>query len=165
MRQRPLCLSYIRLTQAAIILFIVFSLAFFPQFVLAYLGIPRRYDSYRPEFQVLNVLSTAGVIGCARDPTLSLRLHRAIDHARVCHIAGNELELQHIVQTLGWSAICTAFSRVLQSLIVGLSDLCFNPQYPEFAPHILEPVECHCIPFKELDRSLSSKRRPRPGRS
>jgi len=57
----------------------------------------------------------------------------------------------HVVQTLGRSAVCTAFGRVLQSLIVGPSDLYFNPQYPEFAPHILEPVECLCIAFKELD--------------
>jgi hypothetical protein len=138
LRQRPLCLSYIRLTQAAIILFIVFSLTFFPQFVLPILEYPGAMTCI--------VRSSR----CARDPTLSLGLHRATDHARVCHIAGDELELQHTVQTLGWSALCTAFSRVLQSLIVGLSDLCFNPQYPKFAPHILEPVQCHCIPFKEL---------------
>ena len=45
---------------AASILFIGFNLTFFPQFVLGYLGMPRRYHSYPPEFQVLNVLSTAG---------------------------------------------------------------------------------------------------------
>jgi cytochrome c oxidase subunit 1 len=45
---------------AAAILFIGFNLTFFPQFVLGYLGMPRRYHSYPPEFQVLNVLSTAG---------------------------------------------------------------------------------------------------------
>jgi cytochrome c oxidase subunit I len=45
---------------AATILFIGFNLTFFPQFVLGYLGMPRRYHSYPPEFQVLNVLSTAG---------------------------------------------------------------------------------------------------------
>jgi cytochrome c oxidase subunit I len=45
---------------AALILFIGFNLTFFPQFVLGYMGMPRRYHSYPPEFQVLNVMSTAG---------------------------------------------------------------------------------------------------------
>lgn len=45
---------------AAAILFIGFNLTFFPQFVLGYLGMPRRYHAYPPDFQVLNVLSTAG---------------------------------------------------------------------------------------------------------
>ena len=45
---------------AAVILFIGFNLTFFPQFVLGYMGMPRRYHAYPPEFQVLNVLSTAG---------------------------------------------------------------------------------------------------------
>ena len=45
---------------AAIILFIGFNLTFFPQFVLGYLGMPRRVHDYAPEFQIYNVLSTAG---------------------------------------------------------------------------------------------------------
>ena len=45
---------------AATILFVGFNITFFPQFVLGYLGMPRRYHAYPPEFQVLNVLSTAG---------------------------------------------------------------------------------------------------------
>jgi cytochrome c oxidase subunit I len=45
---------------AAAILFVGFNLTFFPQFVLGYLGMPRRYHVYPPEFQVLNVMSTAG---------------------------------------------------------------------------------------------------------
>ena len=45
---------------AAVILFIGFNLTFFPQFILGYMGMPRRYHAYPPEFQVLNVLSTAG---------------------------------------------------------------------------------------------------------
>jgi cytochrome c oxidase subunit 1 len=45
---------------AAVVLFIGFNLTFFPQFILGYLGMPRRYHAYPPEFQVLNVLSTAG---------------------------------------------------------------------------------------------------------
>jgi cytochrome c oxidase subunit 1 len=45
---------------AAIIVFVGFNLTFFPQFILGYLGMPRRYASYPPEFQVLNIFSTAG---------------------------------------------------------------------------------------------------------
>jgi cytochrome c oxidase subunit 1 len=45
---------------SALVLFAGFNLTFFPQFVLGYLGMPRRYHVYPPEFQVLNVLSTAG---------------------------------------------------------------------------------------------------------
>jgi cytochrome c oxidase subunit 1 len=45
---------------AAVILFIGFNLTFFPQFILGVLGMPRRYHAYPPEFQVLNVMSTAG---------------------------------------------------------------------------------------------------------
>jgi cytochrome c oxidase subunit I len=45
---------------AAGTIFIGFNLTFFPQFVLGYLGMPRRYHSYPPEFQVLNVMSSAG---------------------------------------------------------------------------------------------------------
>jgi cytochrome c oxidase subunit 1 len=44
----------------AILIFIGFNLTFFPQFLLGYLGMSRRYHSYPPEFQVLNVLSSAG---------------------------------------------------------------------------------------------------------
>lgn len=42
------------------IVFLGFNLTFFPQFVLGWLGMPRRYYHYPPEFQVLNVFSTAG---------------------------------------------------------------------------------------------------------
>jgi cytochrome c oxidase subunit 1 len=45
---------------AGAIIFIGFNLTFFPQFILGYLGMPRRYHVYPDEFQVLNVLSTAG---------------------------------------------------------------------------------------------------------
>ncbi|HLM81823.1 MAG TPA: cytochrome c oxidase subunit I [Gemmataceae bacterium] len=45
---------------AALIVFIGFNLTFFPQFILGYLGMPRRYHAYPAEFQILNVLSTAG---------------------------------------------------------------------------------------------------------
>ena len=45
---------------AAIVLFAGFNLTFFPQFILGFLGMPRRYHDYPPEYQVLNVMSTAG---------------------------------------------------------------------------------------------------------
>jgi cytochrome c oxidase subunit 1 len=45
---------------AALLVFVGFNLTFFPQFILGYMGMPRRYWQYPPEFQVLNVLSTAG---------------------------------------------------------------------------------------------------------
>ncbi len=44
----------------ALLIFTGFNLTFFPQFILGYLGMPRRYHSYPPEFQALNVLSSAG---------------------------------------------------------------------------------------------------------
>ncbi|HEV8713058.1 MAG TPA: cytochrome c oxidase subunit I [Candidatus Binatia bacterium] len=44
----------------ALIIFVGFNLTFFPQFILGYLGMPRRYYAYPDEFQVLNVMSTAG---------------------------------------------------------------------------------------------------------
>ncbi|HZM09961.1 MAG TPA: cytochrome c oxidase subunit I [Candidatus Limnocylindrales bacterium] len=45
---------------SALLVFVGFNLTFFPQFILGYMGMPRRYHAYPPEFQVLNVLSTAG---------------------------------------------------------------------------------------------------------
>jgi cytochrome c oxidase subunit 1 len=45
---------------SAVVIFLGFNLTFFPQFLLGYLGMPRRYHAYPPEFQVLHVMSTAG---------------------------------------------------------------------------------------------------------
>jgi cytochrome c oxidase subunit 1 len=45
---------------SALLIFVGFHLTFFPQFIAGYLGMPRRYHAYPPEFQVFNVLSTAG---------------------------------------------------------------------------------------------------------
>jgi cytochrome c oxidase subunit 1 len=45
---------------SAVVVFVGFNLTFGPQFILGYLGMPRRYHAYPDEFQVLNVLSSAG---------------------------------------------------------------------------------------------------------
>ena len=45
---------------SAVMIFAGFNLTFFPQFILGYMGMPRRYHSYPEEFQVLNIFSTAG---------------------------------------------------------------------------------------------------------
>jgi len=45
---------------SALIVFVGFNMTFFPQFLLGFLGMPRRYQAYPPEFQVLHVFSTAG---------------------------------------------------------------------------------------------------------
>jgi cytochrome c oxidase subunit I len=45
---------------SALMIFSGFNLTFFPQFIAGYLGMPRRYHAYPPEFQVLNVASTLG---------------------------------------------------------------------------------------------------------
>ena len=45
---------------SALLIFVGFNLTFFPQFMAGYLGMPRRYHAYPPEFQIFNVLSTAG---------------------------------------------------------------------------------------------------------
>ncbi len=52
---------------AAILMFVGFNLTFFPQYIAGYLGMPRRYYEYPPEFQIWNELSTAGaaVLGVA----------------------------------------------------------------------------------------------------
>jgi cytochrome c oxidase subunit 1 len=48
---------------AALVVFVGFNLTFFPQFLLGYMGMPRRYAAYPPDlplWQVLHVMSTAG---------------------------------------------------------------------------------------------------------
>jgi cytochrome c oxidase subunit I len=45
---------------AALLIFFGFNLTFFPQYLLGYGGMPRRYHTYPPEFQLLNILSSAG---------------------------------------------------------------------------------------------------------
>jgi cytochrome c oxidase subunit 1 len=45
---------------AALLVFIGFNMTFFPQFILGYLGMPRRYHMYPPEFQFFNIMSSGG---------------------------------------------------------------------------------------------------------
>jgi cytochrome c oxidase subunit 1 len=48
---------------SALVVFVGFNLTFFPQFILGYMGMPRRYHAYPADdvtWQVLNVLSSAG---------------------------------------------------------------------------------------------------------
>ena len=48
---------------AALVIFVGFNLTFFPQFLLGYMGMPRRYHVYPPDqplWQVLHVMSTGG---------------------------------------------------------------------------------------------------------
>jgi cytochrome c oxidase subunit 1 len=45
---------------AAIVMLVGFTLTFLPQFVAGYHGLPRRYPYYPPEFQMMQILSTAG---------------------------------------------------------------------------------------------------------
>jgi cytochrome c oxidase subunit 1 len=48
---------------SALVIFVGFNLTFFPQFLLGYMGMPRRYHAYpadMPVWQVLHVMSSAG---------------------------------------------------------------------------------------------------------
>src|SRR5215470_10389089 len=47
---------------AAWLVFAGFNLTFFPQFLAGYIGMPRRYHEYPPEFQIFNVASTGGAM-------------------------------------------------------------------------------------------------------
>ncbi|MGH6985674.1 MAG: cytochrome c oxidase subunit I [Caulobacteraceae bacterium] len=52
---------------AAILMFAGFNFTFFPQFIMGYLGMPRRYAHYPPQFQIWHVMSSCGalVLGAA----------------------------------------------------------------------------------------------------
>ena len=74
---RPACIRKDGRDSRRSLVFVGFNLTFFPQFILGYLGMPRRYHAYPPEFQVLNVMSTAGRIDtgnrlCAADDLSAL---------------------------------------------------------------------------------------------
>ncbi len=57
---------------AAVLMFFGFNFTFFPQFILGYLGMPRRYHSYPPEFQPWNVMSSTGAVVLAAAYALPL---------------------------------------------------------------------------------------------
>ena len=45
---------------SCLLVFVGFNVTFFPQFVMGARGMPRRYASYDPEFQIFHQISTAG---------------------------------------------------------------------------------------------------------
>jgi cytochrome c oxidase subunit 1 len=45
---------------SGVLVFLGFNFTFFPQFLLGYMGMPRRYHAYPEEFQIFNMMSTAG---------------------------------------------------------------------------------------------------------
>jgi cytochrome c oxidase subunit 1 len=47
---------------AAVLIFLGFNFTFFPQYLLGLRGMPRRYHVYPPDFQVLNLFSSAGAV-------------------------------------------------------------------------------------------------------
>jgi cytochrome c oxidase subunit 1 len=47
---------------AAVLMFFGFNFTFFPQFIMGYLGMPRRYAEYPAEFQVYHVMSSSGAM-------------------------------------------------------------------------------------------------------
>jgi cytochrome c oxidase subunit 1 len=57
---------------SAVLIFFGFNLTFFPQYILGYMGMPRRYHSYPEEFQLFNILSSAGAVVLAAGYLLPL---------------------------------------------------------------------------------------------
>ncbi len=47
---------------SAVLIFLGFNGTFLPQFILGYLGMPRRYYAYPEQFEFLNVISSAGAV-------------------------------------------------------------------------------------------------------
>ncbi|MCO6417957.1 cbb3-type cytochrome c oxidase subunit I [Siccirubricoccus sp. KC 17139] len=47
---------------AAILMFFGFGFTFFPMFIMGFLGMPRRYHIYAPEYQIWHVLASAGAV-------------------------------------------------------------------------------------------------------
>ena len=81
----------------AAVIFLGFNLTFFPQFILGYLGMTRRYASYSPEFQVLNVL----VLRRLRDPGGGLPDAAGLSH--VVAVPGGACAGQSLGAPPGWS--------------------------------------------------------------
>jgi hypothetical protein len=72
---------------SALLVFIGFNLTFFPQFLVGYAGMPRRYHAYAPEFQVLNVLSTCTISGCIAGRVGGVYNPRPSTMKRLCIVA------------------------------------------------------------------------------
>jgi len=47
---------------AAVLIFVGFNATFFPQYLLGVQGMPRRYHTYPPQYQVLHIFSSAGAV-------------------------------------------------------------------------------------------------------
>jgi cytochrome c oxidase subunit 1 len=47
---------------AAVLMFFGFNFTFFPMFIMGYLGMPRRYHWYPPEFQIYHVMASCGAL-------------------------------------------------------------------------------------------------------
>ena len=45
---------------AAVIIGVGFNTLYFPMYIMGYMGMPRRYYDYLPEFQIYHVISTVG---------------------------------------------------------------------------------------------------------
>jgi cytochrome c oxidase subunit 1 len=77
---------------AALIVFAGFNLTFFPQFILGYMGMPRRYHAYPEEFQVLNVMSSAGasILASATSCPSRIWAGRCATASRLCEPMGGQ---------------------------------------------------------------------------
>jgi len=88
---------------AAVVTFIGFNFTFFPQFILGVLGMPRRYAAYPPEFQVLNVFSTAGasiLVWATCCPSFISPGHSSTARSRATIPAGNRTRVANTIASL-----------------------------------------------------------------
>jgi cytochrome c oxidase subunit I len=127
---------------AALVIFVGFNLTFFPQFLAGYMGMPRRYAAYAPEFQVLNVMSTAGasILGLGMlIPMIyfiwSMRYGR-VASANPWHVPGLEWRTQsppptenfEVTPVVTWEAY--EFAPPEEVEVVGKLDRRDEPDYP-----------------------------------
>ena len=82
---------------SAFLMFIGFNVTFFPQFILGYLGMPRRYHVYPPEFQVLNV----HLLGGRHDPGGGLHLPDGL--SRLFALVRRARRRQSVGRHAGWN--------------------------------------------------------------
>ncbi|HUQ95518.1 MAG TPA: cbb3-type cytochrome c oxidase subunit I [Bryobacteraceae bacterium] len=69
------------------LVFVGFNLTFGPQFILGWVGMPRRYHAYPEEFQVMHVMSTAGatVLGVGYLIPMIYLIHSACRGKRIAN--------------------------------------------------------------------------------